>query len=1254
MSWNRIHFTPIGRMLVYASCTLFMLQAFLWVGPGVRRASAQVQATGCVTPVTVGYAGFQAGQFDTLENLDVGTGNLVLNTGQQTVDPNRIVIPFTQEVFVYFIFEGAGYLSHLGWMLRSEAEAADTDNNGVISDAEFAAIPPSQKRLLFKSIQDDAERPGCCSGGDGVLDIFYPTSSWTEQQIANYDDGTNYPFVPNYDGVVDIRDMRKSLGVIAGGTEIVFFIQANASNSAVYWNVVNFNEDSYNGSKGEGTRTFNLWEPNEGWNGMTSGWMSQVAIDNLRDYFGITLKVGDTSQYELVTGQKPPHMIAAVPQEDPFAWILTWEDLPFDGSNDLDSNDNVFFFQRRTGGTAQSVVIDSIPAGNTDTTITAVNIEVVELLPCEVCEGKTRVQWYLSIDGGATWEEITLWDQVIEPETCDVAGAPPKRRITRSARVDFAAMNKVGNDLKWKGILQSEDDDCVPEVEDVDITYQATRNALFSRSSPSVLANVLYTGSYETPAPDWIAEGGLRGHVHAIRLYDPADPNNADAADIQDIWDAGEALRTAHPDNDRKIKISDMTLIDVVNEPLKDSGGSEYQGDDVTTQFVGTLDHGKIQAGSLTITDGTENFTTTGPSTLAGDKGGTGTFNRFTGEYDITFHNPPVNGVNITATYRYYSYTQNLLEFEEAHLSNEKLGLDDSRYIDETGEHYNWDLERDGDFDDNDREVLIKWVRGWRRPDPVASGYLAGDYNDPSKWKLGPIDHSAPAVIGPPGEPEWFNGSGISEQERVEFVAWRQSSGIADRHTMLYIGDRYGMLHAFYAGQFRHGDNRQIADPGDPCSALMPSELETIEEFRGYFKWDPATGCSPNYGNGEERWAFIPNNILSRLKNNFKNTGDQGYVDASPAVADVTIGGQWRTVLVCAEGNGGDTVFALDVTNPYNVENVKFLWEFSDPDLYRSSSSPAIGRLWVNGQQKWVAFFTSGKSQDPDKFGSIFVVDIATGNLIKRIYLNATGAPSMETIAGDPALGNSPSGTPSIVDGDRNGFIDRFYVGDDKGYMYRVNLFPGGNDNPDNWTSCVLANVEQPIYASPAILVNNETDVEVFFGTGDDPTLDDADPNTRFMFWGIHDTGNNDLCLTKFASKQDGINLANAPGNDEVWYYEMDAGHRVWASAFAAASQVYFATTTTETEDPCAVPDVAGGGSVFALDRSTGAVTMNMQVGNVFSSPIVEDEHLYVKPANPAGWPNDKGVTLIGNTKFNNPVVGGQRIGFKSWREIQH
>ena len=44
--------------------------------------------------------------------------------------------------------------------------------------------------------------------------------------VSNFDDGTGYPFMVNWDGEVGPEDHRKSLGVFAGGTEIVFFLAA--------------------------------------------------------------------------------------------------------------------------------------------------------------------------------------------------------------------------------------------------------------------------------------------------------------------------------------------------------------------------------------------------------------------------------------------------------------------------------------------------------------------------------------------------------------------------------------------------------------------------------------------------------------------------------------------------------------------------------------------------------------------------------------------------------------------------------------------------------------------------------------------------------------------------------------------------------------------------------------------------------------------------------------------------------------------
>jgi len=119
------------------------------------------------------------------------------------------------------------------------------------------------------------------------------------------------------------------------------------------------------------------------------------------------------------------------------------------------------------------------------------------------------------------------------------------------------------------------------------------------------------------------------------------------------------------------------------------------------------------------------------------------------------------------------------------------------------------------------------------------------------------------------------------------------NSRAAGRDEVAYVGDLYGMLHA----------------------------IETAT--------------------GNEKWAFIPNNLLGKLKNDRTDpnaVNDFAAVDGSPTVADVYYdhdsdpntgddnGKSWRSILVCSEGWGGNHLFALDVTDP---DSWSVLWELT-------------------------------------------------------------------------------------------------------------------------------------------------------------------------------------------------------------------------------------------------------------------------------------------------------------------------------------
>jgi type IV pilus assembly protein PilY1 len=887
---------------------------------------------------------------------------------------------------------------------------------------------------------------------------------------------------------------------------------------------------------------------------------------------------------------------------------------------------------------------EAITPTDPDAYFTSVTIEVYDNMPCS---GKTSIKYYLSIDGGIAsspgadpWIEITEWDTIKSYTSSGGAKTvgnvvtnwtPGSPALTyRSRRVDFSGVKHAGRQLVWKAVMFSSDEACVPEIVDVALSGSTASHGFISRASPSVQTNVIYSGSYETPDASWTDKVN-RGHLYASRLYDPEDPSQQNTLSL---WDAGEVLNSVSP-NSRNIKFPDISVYST-----SETIGA---GDGTKKDFSGTLSSHPISATSVKIFDGfdsslaIETFVDKHTDVLEGSLLGTGTINRFTGEYKLSFKNAPTAGVPIVATYKYYTAASALKSFTTANLTNTMLGLDATSVF---PSGYKYDLDGNGVFNEADGQWLVGWVRGYKDPSTSTK----------KEWLLGQVDHSVPAVETPPGMPAWYYGTSVTTDERKSFDDYVIAKW--ERPTVVYVGSLDGMLHAFDAGSFRWGyvDGSSVFKwSNNPATA-------SITETRGYFKWLGVTSATADYGTGSELWAFIPANLISRLKNNLLSAEDQAYVDASPAISDLYINNAWKTVLLSAEGSGGDTGFCLDVTDPHNPT---FMWEFADPDLFRSRSSPAVavvGRINISGTSKWVAFFVSGKTYDNTLYPSVYMIDIADGSVLQRIFLDAD--PNLD----EHGKGGVPSGQPAVVDSDGNGFIDRIYIGTDKGYLYKVTI----PDNPSGSssygiTSCVInsdftdsygnsvASSQQyhPIYASPAVVVENtySTDgsinykIKILFGTGDSPYYDDNinTSDTTYHFFGYVDTAAKGIC------------------NDSSvyldWLYELPPGERIFASAFAAAGSIYFGTSTSETEDPCegASNPASNNGNLYAMsiDQTKSATPeFIMQTGNILSAPVVDDQHLYVKTV------GNGMMTTPG--EYNNPIVMGGLVetSVQTWREI--
>lgn len=299
------------------------------------------------------------------------------------------------------------------------------------------------------------------------------------------------------------------------------------------------------------------------------------------------------------------------------------------------------------------------------------------------------------------------------------------------------------------------------------------------------------------------------------------------------------------------------------------------------------------------------------------------------------------------------------------------------------------------------------------------------------------------------------------------------------------------------------------------------------------------------------------------------------------------------------------------------------------------------------------------------------MVNALTGELIKQISLDIPGVDNQ---------GDVLSGSPAVLDANGNGYVDRLYVGDNQGYLYRVNI-PDTDpstlqeDPADFIQTCELAKVAEPIYASPAVYSmdtydssGNVTnyDVKVMFGTGNNPDFYE-DPNiadTTYQFYVFDDTlppltlqQQTNGAWALLTTDSDGTLCSCSSLLTPTWTYTLPAGQRIWASAFAAANTVYFGTSGSITEDPCDPAANGTFGNVYAvslsnLTASSTPTTVASNVGNV-TGLMVEDQHLYVKATNPTGGTQ---VVAYGGNTYNNPVAIGQTFDTQkilgSWRQI--
>ena len=266
---------------------------------------------------------------------------------------------------------------------------------------------------------------------------------------------------------------------------------------------------------------------------------------------------------------------------------------------------------------------------------------------------------------------------------------------------------------------------------------------------------------------------------------------------------------------------------------------------------------------------------------------------------------------------------------------------------------------------------------------------------------------------------------------------------------------------------------------------------------------------------GKELFGFVPNAVMSNLKALANEDYEHRfYVDGTPTVMDAQLNGQWRTVLVGGLNRGGQSIYALDVTDPdrFSESNAgsMFLWEFEDEDLGYTYSRPAIVQLQ---DETWVAVFGNGYNStevdgkaSSDGDAMLFIVDLKTGKLLYKL---STGVGANEDPTGEGRPNGLATATPIDLDDDNK--VDYVYAGDLFGNLWRFNLKDlkkqskngkvGVTTNADtllftacSGTTCSASN-RQSITSAPTVGRHPLGGVLVHFGTG--KYLESADKGTE-------------------------------------------------------------------------------------------------------------------------------------------------------------
>ncbi len=229
---------------------------------------------------------------------------------------------------------------------------------------------------------------------------------------------------------------------------------------------------------------------------------------------------------------------------------------------------------------------------------------------------------------------------------------------------------------------------------------------------------------------------------------------------------------------------------------------------------------------------------------------------------------------------------------------------------------------------------------------------------------------------------------------------------------------------------------------------------------------------------GVEVWGFMPRLVMSKMPTLRANTPLAGTsphpytVDGAPVVYTKDVNGNGtievgdKVIVYIGLRRGGRAYYAIDASNP---DDPHMLWRITSDDagfaeLGLSFATPQVGQMVIGGTQKPVVVFAGGYDTEKDERdgttgdndtvgNSLFVVDALTGALIWKAHGGATTGRVSDSEYTHVDMVNSIPADATALDTSGDGLVDRIYVGDTGGTVWRFDVAGA----PSTWSASVLA-----------------------------------------------------------------------------------------------------------------------------------------------------------------------------------------------------